>query len=413
MKLSFARYELAKQGLASIAMYPIAKWNAKEGDSDDTAFRTVKLDLKTEPTDPSSVKFTSYFKVFENGTPEQWCRWREDLATVFVGLDLTTGPSQIGMVRHLLSGQALDAFNLHFTDPTVTQTVAQVRAGLKMVAHLVFAENAVTNQKQYMRHEMRKPNKLSARETATRLLQLNAWLEYYPADGPDPLAPITKLDDAELRDIYYRLLPSVWRRKMDENVQFDRIRDGLRGLIEYAERLETSEARFDGKLKENGLSKDKSQDGSKKPDGVAKKGKSEAGRANNDGNRSFSNGSRDCLIHGPGCGHSSHQCKILGDHAKKVKGQFQASYKDKTVHKKSFHSKPYKKDFKDTPGRTVYSKKEVQMLLKRFSERENKDDKEVHAMTEEPIQDDFYTVSDKDFETMEDLDEELDAMLVE
>ena len=34
-------------------------------------------------------------------------------------------------------------------------------------------------------------------------------------------------------------------------------------------------------------------------------------------------------------------------------------------------------------------------------------------MMEEPIQDDFYAVSDKDFETMEDLDEELDAMLVE
>ena len=53
------------------------------------------------------------------------------------------------------------------------------------------------------------------------------------------------------------------------------------------------------------------------------------------------------------------------DHAEKVKGQFKASYKDKNVHKKSSQSKPWKKDSKER----TYTKKEVQMLLKRTSER--------------------------------------------
>ena len=44
MRLSFARFDLAQQGLASIPLYPIAKWNVKDGDADDSAFRTIKLD---------------------------------------------------------------------------------------------------------------------------------------------------------------------------------------------------------------------------------------------------------------------------------------------------------------------------------------------------------------------------------
>jgi hypothetical protein len=51
---------------------------------------------------------------------------------------------------------------------------------------------------------------------------------------------------------------------------------------------------------------------------------------------------RDCLVHGEGCGHSSHKCKVLMDHAGKVEGQqFKASYKDKND-AKSVYKKPNK-----------------------------------------------------------------------
>jgi hypothetical protein len=200
---------------------------------------------------------------------------------------------------------------------------------------------------------------------------------------------------------------------MDENVNFDRIRDGLQGLVEYAERLETSEARFDGKLKEKSDLKNKSQEGSKKPDGHAKKGKSETGRANSDGNRSLPTWTRDCLVHGEGCGHPSHKCKILMDHAGKVKGQFKASYKDKSVQKKSSQSKPWKKDDKER----TWTKKEVQMLLKMQNDRakkEKEEDEELNAiMEEEPIQDDYYVVHPSDYGAEKSLDEELDALLIE
>ena len=169
---------------------------------------------------------------------------------------------------------------------------------------------------QYLRHALKKPNRLSSRETSTRLLQLNVWLKYFPADGLDVTAEVTKLEKSEIPVIYYRLLPTVWRRKMDENVQFDRVARGLGGLVDYAERLEVSEARFDGKsILKNG-DKNKSRGGNNKADGRNNKGNSETGGANNGGSRSLPTWTRDCLVHGEGCGHPSHKCKILKDHFK-------------------------------------------------------------------------------------------------
>jgi hypothetical protein len=81
----------------------IAKWTAK--DDDETAFCSVKLDLRTITTVSDSPKFSQYFIFFEHGTPDQWCCWNKDFATVCKGLNLTNGANQIGMVQHLLGGQ--------------------------------------------------------------------------------------------------------------------------------------------------------------------------------------------------------------------------------------------------------------------------------------------------------------------
>jgi hypothetical protein len=165
---------------------------------------------------------------------------------------------------------------------------------------------------------------------------------------------------------------------MDKNVQFDCTRDGLWGLIEYAERLETSEARFDGKTRENSSPKDKSPGGSHKPDGKARTGKSETGGIAHRGNGALPTWTCNCLVHGEGCGHPSHKCKVLMDHAGKVKGQFKASYKDKNdakgVYKKSQGSKLWQNPSKEQ----TFLKKEVQAILKRVNEKpkESKDSDE-------------------------------------
>ena len=76
------------------------------------------------------------------------------------------------------------------------------------------------------------------------------------------------------------------------------------------------------------------------------------------------------------------------DHAQKVKGQFKASFKDNKVHKKSSQAKPWKKDNKER----TYTKKEVQMLLKKSNERlQKKQDEESDMEEEVHLQEDFDT----------------------
>ena len=193
---------------------------------------------------------------------------------------------------------------------------------LKKVAANVFPDNAVGNQKHYMRHELRKPNKLTSRETSTRVEQLNTWFQYFPMDGADRYTAVTKLTSDKLCEIFYRLLPAAWRCKMEENVQFDHISKGLRGVVEYAEHLETLESTFDSRGMKDPK---KSQSGKTNSEGHSK-GTSESGRANGRGSDSFlPKWTKDCLVHGEACGHPSHKCKTLIDHAGKVRGQSKAA----------------------------------------------------------------------------------------
>jgi hypothetical protein len=315
------------------------------------------------------------------------------------------------MVRHLLAASALDAFNEHFGPETVTETIPNVLSALKKVAAKIFPDNSVADQRQFLMHELKKPNKLTARETSTRLELINNWSKYFPSGGNDRTLDVNELQASELKEIYYRLLPAAWRRKMEENVQFDRSTKILRDIVDYAERLETLESRFD--TKPNFKQKD-SQGGSKNPKGHAKKGDSESGGANNSGKNSTYAGSKDCLVHGDGCGHPTHKCKIVIDHSIKVKGQYKASYK-------GADKKPFKKgsDSKWKPGDSKnYSKKEVQLLLKRQGKRNEvlqQNAKELNMLQEGPIDDDLDLESLMDDPICSDdqLDNELDGMLIE
>ena len=96
MKLSFEN--LVESKLAVIPLYPIEPWNDKKEVPEDKrgaraardAFKEVKLELRANPTAADSLKYGSYFKVFDQGTPEQWCRWRDDLKRAWAGLGNTS-----------------------------------------------------------------------------------------------------------------------------------------------------------------------------------------------------------------------------------------------------------------------------------------------------------------------------------
>jgi hypothetical protein len=192
MKLSAEAIAEAK--LAVIPLYPLAVWNDAgvkrkgkgEGETDAPTFNEIKLELRSNPENADSVKVGAFFKVFESGTQEQWCRWRDDLKRAWKGLNNTSGPNRASTVRHLLEGQALDDFEQYFMQEGVNETVENVNKALKKVAANFFPTDSVMIMKTYLNFEVKKPNKLTARETMTRLERINKWLgEYFPSDGVD------------------------------------------------------------------------------------------------------------------------------------------------------------------------------------------------------------------------------------
>ncbi len=125
MKLSFETFGEAK--LVVIPLYPFAAWNEagaerkRKGEADTPMFNEIKLELQSNPENADSVKVRAFFKVFENGTREQWCRWRDDLKRAWKGLNNTSGPNRASTVRHLLEGRALDDFEQFFPQEGVTR----------------------------------------------------------------------------------------------------------------------------------------------------------------------------------------------------------------------------------------------------------------------------------------------------
>ena len=251
MKLSFEN--LVESKLAVIPLYPIEPWNDKKEIPEDKrgarsardAFKEVKLELRANPAAADSLKYGSYFKVFDQGTPEQWCRWRDDLKRAWAGLGNTTGPLRAATVRHLLEGQALDDFENYMRPDDVTETVDNINKALKMVAVNIFPADAVTHMKHYLNFELKKPKALTARALKTRLERLNSWFDYFPADGNGRVGRVTSLTEQERRGIYYRMLPASLRRKVDENNTFSQYETPLKDMVDYAERLELTEDRYE------------------------------------------------------------------------------------------------------------------------------------------------------------------------
>lgn len=397
--------ELATRKIAVIPMWPAAAWGASGGtgkhfdDPKGTMFKEIKLELRSKPSDAKSHRVGAYFKIFENGTPEQWCRWRDDLLKAWTGLNNTSASDKIATVRLLLEGQPLDDFERALKDEEEVQggsdkvkyEESHVTTALKYVAIGLFPADAVTRQKSYLNYEANKPNKLSARETATRLKRLNDWFEYFPSDGGLRLADVNKIESSELVYIYYnRLMPTSWKRKVDEQNVVSPFKDGLATLVDFAERIQIAEERY-GAFPAGSVSKgsavkprsaeDKSSGNSYggPASGSAKRG--EFHERNNKG------GSKNCLIHGDNCGHGSHNCKVLQSHATKYRAAWDSKPRNKYPAAKKHQD--YKHNKKTASGDRTWTRAEVQAIVKNASRLENHNVENVVADPMDQDKEDF------------------------
>ena len=117
-------------------------------------FLTFKL--RSVPTEEASTTYDLSIPFFGNGSPEELLIFLNLLSKVFAGQNVTTGPGKYAIIRRLLTGDALSAFNLAAT-AAGNKTVDHFKAAVRGLISHVFPARALVLQKQYMRRYLRKP----------------------------------------------------------------------------------------------------------------------------------------------------------------------------------------------------------------------------------------------------------------
>ena len=109
--------------------------------------------LRTTPTDPTSPLYELSVPFFDDGSPEEWIRFRRGLSAVLKGQNITQGPANYAAAKTLLKGKALTVFEqAKLTHGN--QTVPHYKLCLDDVAKHVFPEKARQIKKRYMRRNI-------------------------------------------------------------------------------------------------------------------------------------------------------------------------------------------------------------------------------------------------------------------
>ena len=107
-------------------------------------YHTYKL--RTTPADPTSPIYELAVPFFDEGTPEEWIKFRRGLSAVLKGQNVTLGPACYTVVKTLLKGDALTVFE-QAEIARGTQTVPHFNECLDDVAKHVFLKKAGQIQK--------------------------------------------------------------------------------------------------------------------------------------------------------------------------------------------------------------------------------------------------------------------------
>ena len=195
---------------------------------------SLTFSLRSNPAEANSTSYSLTVEYFKTGTPEEFLIFCHSVDKVIKGQNATTGPSKFALIKRLLQGDALAAFEraeaLHGS-----ATNEHFKHCLNDLAHHVFPRRALSTQKRYMRRFLRKPRAMTAREFVTRLVEINDLLERFP-----PFQANQKLPDDELLDIAEFAVPPNWQKQMVLQ-GFNPVEHTTSEFIEFAERLEFTE----------------------------------------------------------------------------------------------------------------------------------------------------------------------------
>jgi hypothetical protein len=132
-----------KLPLPVVPLQPPEPKEAKKGDY-------IKLQLKANPDDPTSEGYSINVLLFGCGSASEWIEWQKTFAKVKNGLNLTQLESKYNMVRNLLKGEALHAFDNKSKDLGGMELLKDFKYCIQAISHMVFPQKAMARQKRYM-----------------------------------------------------------------------------------------------------------------------------------------------------------------------------------------------------------------------------------------------------------------------
>ena len=90
------------------------KKNKSFKDDEKEKYKTFEIKLNKKEKD--SDKLDSTVKVFEDGTPEDFCKWRARYNEVKTMMPLDTPMKQVKIIHNILKDSYLETFNNHITE---------------------------------------------------------------------------------------------------------------------------------------------------------------------------------------------------------------------------------------------------------------------------------------------------------
>jgi len=213
-----------------IAPIPLERPDKKPLRKDES----LTFKLRNNPAEADSTTYEFTIRFFETGTPEECLDFVRDTKRVITGQNITTGPAKYALIRRLLKGDALAAFNRAATTAG-NETLVNFNVAINELVTHVFPRRALITQKHCMRRFMRKPNTMTMREYMARMVEINQKLPEFPPHAADQALP-----QDEILDIGEFATPGSWQREMVVQ-DFDAMDGTVQDLVNFCERMEQTE----------------------------------------------------------------------------------------------------------------------------------------------------------------------------
>ena len=267
----------------------------------------LEFELRTNPTADKSPSYKLTVPYFADGTPEELILFIKAVRKVIHGQHATAGAAKYALIRRILQGDALAAFN-RAAEAAGNESNENFELALRGLQEHVFPRKALMNQKRFMRHFLRKPFSMTIREFINRLVEINEYLTYFP-----PFNQENKLPVEELMDIAEFAVPSQWQKAMVLH-GFDPTEHTPSEFVEFGERLEYAEAGTTNQPKAEGKND-------------AKHGNNEISRESRtrfqNKKRKFQDREKFCEYHNT-TGHDTGECKVMIAQAKRMRATWEA-----------------------------------------------------------------------------------------